>query len=810
MALTNCSISSTSINVTQGQAVSGAASQVLTITPDTGYCVSAADFTNNTNMSHADISAVLQGIAITNSHVTPYHENNTVLVTCDLKDTYVANVNKDLIIDIDGEALDIKGRTFSIAGTWDQVVNSNVTASTVTNANNNAYSITGYVNTYGFIIQQTYTCDSGYYFTAAPTVTKTTVGAYADNYNVTIAPIQWVDGLPTQYAVQTTVTIPEAFVTGHNLDVSANAVSAIPVQANLITGVVIEASELNSGGETRRLKIYGNEGASFRLFIRNDGASDPADKWYNFTTDLFTGTSESYSSNFVIDSSGIYEMDIIFPAQDVNPTETYFISVIGGTSPATNTTQGSDDNNDAFTQTLTQRDDISITLTASGTALNVATTAGGTDSIQNIPANSINLDDDGNMLGGDVKWDITVTSTTSGKVLHLTRQPVFSNEVAYDTSGNNDFTNTLAANNNGTIWQVNNLAATGDGTATIRIQTGTSTNSSGDIINGFFWDTSGTANVTSNLNLNNFIATNSPPVATSAPYSVNEEALLTIDLSQKATDADSDPLTYAIVSDNTGSNGTLTLTSATNGTVTYQSATNNNTNVTFTWKCNDGFEDSNTATASITVNPVNDQPTAIALSANTQPENTAINTTIGAFSTTDPDAGDTFTYTLVSGTGSTDNSSFNISGANLRNSAVFDYETKNSYSIRVRSTDAGGLYTEAQFTINVTDVTEGGARWLIERYDSSGNTTNVQYYVSATQYCNGSSLATIPNSCFGLNKYVRFVTSSGGCSSTVLAAGKIIDMSVANGAIGAYIHGSGAQWFNSAQDAHNNTNATTC
>ena len=132
-----------------------------------------------------------------------------------------------------------------------------------------------------------------------------------------------------------------------------------------------------------------------------------------------------------------------------------------------------------------------------------------------------------------------------------------------------------------------------------------------------------------------------------------------------------------------------------------------------------------------------------------------------------------------------------------------DYDDKNA--------DGSGN-VEKQFTISIGDLADGGtgARWLIERYDSSGNTTNVQYYVSSTQYCNGSSLAVIPNSCFGLNKFVRFVTSAGGCGSTEYAAGKIINVSVSDGAIGAYISGSGAQWFNTAQDAHNDTNAVNC
>jgi hypothetical protein len=108
----------------------------------------------------------------------------------------------------------------------------------------------------------------------------------------------------------------------------------------------------------------------------------------------------------------------------------------------------------------------------------------------------------------------------------------------------------------------------------------------------------------------------------------------------------------------------------------------------------------------ITINNVNETPYALLLSNTSQAENTTANTTIGTFSTSDVDSGDTFTYSLVAGTDDTDNASFNISGANLRNTSVFNYEAKSSYSIRVRTTDAGGLYHEATFTITVTNVNE--------------------------------------------------------------------------------------------------------
>ena len=94
------------------------------------------------------------------------------------------------------------------------------------------------------------------------------------------------------------------------------------------------------------------------------------------------------------------------------------------------------------------------------------------------------------------------------------------------------------------------------------------------------------------------------------------------------------------------------------------------------------------------------------MSATAVAENLPSGTAVGTLTTTDPNAGNTFTYSLVSGTGSDNNGSFTISGSTLQTAASFDYETKNSYSIRVRSTDQGGLYTEKVFTISVTNVNE--------------------------------------------------------------------------------------------------------
>ena len=81
----------------------------------------------------------------------------------------------------------------------------------------------------------------------------------------------------------------------------------------------------------------------------------------------------------------------------------------------------------------------------------------------------------------------------------------------------------------------------------------------------------------------------------------------------------------------------------------------------------------------ITVTNVNESPSDLALSSTSVAENVAANSTIGTLSTTDVDASNTFTYTLVSGTGDTDNAAFNISGSSLRITASPDFETKSSY-----------------------------------------------------------------------------------------------------------------------------------
>ncbi|NDB17481.1 MAG: hypothetical protein EB018_11420, partial [Gammaproteobacteria bacterium] len=88
----------------------------------------------------------------------------------------------------------------------------------------------------------------------------------------------------------------------------------------------------------------------------------------------------------------------------------------------------------------------------------------------------------------------------------------------------------------------------------------------------------------------------------------------------------------------------------------------------------------------LSVTDVNEAPVDIALSASSLAENAGANAVVGNLSSTDADAGNTFTYTLVSGTGDTDNATFNVSAGQLRATASLDFEARSTYSVRVRST----------------------------------------------------------------------------------------------------------------------------
>ncbi len=99
-------------------------------------------------------------------------------------------------------------------------------------------------------------------------------------------------------------------------------------------------------------------------------------------------------------------------------------------------------------------------------------------------------------------------------------------------------------------------------------------------------------------------------------------------------------------------------------------------------------------------------PTDISLSSSSFNENIDAASTVATLSTTDANASDTHAYTLVSGTGDTDNDAFKIDGSNLKINSSPDYETQSSYSIRLKTTDSAELTYERTVELIVEDLNE--------------------------------------------------------------------------------------------------------
>ena len=102
---------------------------------------------------------------------------------------------------------------------------------------------------------------------------------------------------------------------------------------------------------------------------------------------------------------------------------------------------------------------------------------------------------------------------------------------------------------------------------------------------------------------------------------------------------------------------------------------------------------------------VNEPPVSIELEADSVMENLPDSTFVGEFNLTDTEWDDQNTASLVPGEGDEGNSLFYIENNNLYTDTTFNYEEAASHSIRVRSTDQGGLSIDSVFTIIIIDDT---------------------------------------------------------------------------------------------------------
>jgi len=184
-------------------------------------------------------------------------------------------------------------------------------------------------------------------------------------------------------------------------------------------------------------------------------------------------------------------------------------------------------------------------------------------------------------------------------------------------------------------------------------------------------------------------AVNDAPFAINQSVDTAEDTVKPITLS--GSDAEGDPLAYSIVT--SPAHGTL---SASGPTVTYTPTANYNGPDSFTFKVNDGTVDSNTATVTITVTPVNDMPLAEEQSLSTAEDTAKTVVLVG----TDAD-GDVLTYSIVTGPS---HGSLSGTGSIKTYTPAANYNGTDSFSFKVN--DGSVDSNTATVSITVTAVND--------------------------------------------------------------------------------------------------------
>ena len=192
---------------------------------------------------------------------------------------------------------------------------------------------------------------------------------------------------------------------------------------------------------------------------------------------------------------------------------------------------------------------------------------------------------------------------------------------------------------------------------------------------------------------------NNDPLAMDDEAVTDEDTPVDINVLENDSDPDDDLLIVSDYDDTSAEGGMVDCTSA--GLCTYTPPTDFNGADTFAYTASDGYGGTDTATVTVTVNPINDPPVAVDDSATTE-EDTPV--TI-AVTTNDTDVDGTIdpaTVTVVSGPSDGSVSVDPVSG-DVTYSPDADYHGTDSFTYTVGDND-GATSNVATVTVTVTDV----------------------------------------------------------------------------------------------------------
>jgi large repetitive protein len=201
----------------------------------------------------------------------------------------------------------------------------------------------------------------------------------------------------------------------------------------------------------------------------------------------------------------------------------------------------------------------------------------------------------------------------------------------------------------------------------------------------------GTATATVSVTIN---AVNDDPVAVDDSASTNEDRPVTIDVRTNDSDIDGDSLVITAVSQ--GAHGSVVNNA---NSVTYSPAANFNGTDSFSYTINDGHGGTATAHVSVTINAVNDDPSATNDSATTD-EDTSVNINVLA-NDSDVDGDPLTVLSVTQGAHGT----VTNNGSDVSYSPAANYNGSDSFSYTVSDGHGGTATANVSVTIHATNDT---------------------------------------------------------------------------------------------------------
>jgi hypothetical protein len=111
-------------------------------------------------------------------------------------------------------------------------------------------------------------------------------------------------------------------------------------------------------------------------------------------------------------------------------------------------------------------------------------------------------------------------------------------------------------------------------------------------------------------------------------------------------------------------------------------------------------------TFDVTIIAANDAPIDVTLSGSVVNENASSGTIVGSASGTDPDAGDSLTFSLINSASGRFAVDANTGQLTVADGNLLNFEVASSHGITVRVTDSGGLSRDESYIITVSDLNE--------------------------------------------------------------------------------------------------------